>query len=229
MKALILKIFPFPEPGFNTSWKQALAHSPFRVKFLLSLGLLLLLAACIPSFFSFIQGRTGYAVYDPVLEFIRARNVSFSIFILIYTAIALTFINLISRPDKLMTCLQAFFFLMSMRIIILFCIPLEPSGTMIPLEDPLIGRFFYSGQAITRDLFFSGHVSTLFLLLLINPVVYSRWFIGIATVLVGLFLVMQHVHYTYDVLAAPIFAWISYKLASKGLFAAENPAVGKGE
>jgi hypothetical protein len=84
---------------------------------------------------------------------------------------------------------------------------------MVPLQDPFIGHFFYSNTVITKDLFFSGHVSTLFLIFLVNPIPQLRSFFFFSTILLAILILIQHVHYTVDVLAAPLFAWISFKTA----------------
>jgi hypothetical protein len=82
---------------------------------------------------------------------------------------------------------------------------------MIDLVDPISNDWVF-GQVIRKDLFFSGHVSAIWLvsLYLTRPSI-RRLFQGIA-VLNGVLLIGQHVHYSFDVLAAPFFAWASYKL-----------------
>ena len=47
--------------------------------------------------------------------------------------------------------------------------PLDPPPGMIVLEDPLVQLFGGASRPLTRDLFFSGHTSTMFLLFLAVP------------------------------------------------------------
>jgi membrane-associated phospholipid phosphatase len=84
---------------------------------------------------------------------------------------------------------------------------------MILLNDPFV-QFFGSGDVLTKDLFFSGHTATLFLLFLISEKKYLKIIFLLCTILVGIAVLLQHVHYTIDVLAAPFFAYASYKLAA---------------
>ncbi|HEX3079850.1 MAG TPA: phosphatase PAP2-related protein, partial [Puia sp.] len=66
---------------------------------------------------------------------------------------------------------------------------------------------------ITHDLFFSGHTTTVFLIFLCLKKKRDRIYALIASILLGIFLLGQHVHYTIDVLAAPIFTYVAYRLA----------------
>ena len=65
-----------------------------------------------------------------------------------------------------------------------------------------------------RDLFFSGHTATMTLLALAGRGRW-RWVLGGLTVAVGLLVLVQRVHYSYDVLAAPFFAGAAWWLAGR--------------
>ncbi len=100
------------------------------------------------------------------------------------------------------------------RIAAMWATPLEaPPGT-IPLLDPLV-RLFGPGKLLTKDLFFSGHTSTLFLLALTVPGRGWKALFLVCTAAVGISVLVQHVHYTVDVLAAPFFAYASARLAAR--------------
>jgi membrane-associated phospholipid phosphatase len=68
---------------------------------------------------------------------------------------------------------------------------------------------------VTKDLFFSGHTSTVFLLFLCLPGKIDKKLALIVTMIVGSLLLVQHVHYTLDVLGALLFAWIAFWTARK--------------
>jgi hypothetical protein len=42
-----------------------------------------------------------------------------------------------------------------------------------------------------------------------------RWALSLMTAAVGVLVLVQRVHYSYDVLAAPLFAWGAYWLAGR--------------
>jgi hypothetical protein len=93
---------------------------------------------------------------------------------------------------------------------------------MLALEDPLV-QLFGTGEVLTRDLFFSGHTSTSFLLVLLAPGRATRAFFLACSVAVAGCVLWQHVHYTVDVLAAPPFAFAAYALASRARAGARRP------
>lgn len=56
---------------------------------------------------------------------------------------------------------------------------------------------------LTRDLFFSGHTATTFLMLLyVMRAPRLRWWMGLAHVAVVVTLVYGHMHYTIDIIGA---------------------------
>ncbi len=63
---------------------------------------------------------------------------------------------------------------------------------------------------ISKDLFFSGHVATVFLLFLASSGWKYKFYFGLAAIVVAILILIQHVHYTIDVLLAPIFSIASY-------------------
>jgi PAP2 superfamily C-terminal len=89
---------------------------------------------------------------------------------------------------------------------------LNPPTGLIPLADPITNQF-YGKHYITHDLFFSGHTTTVFLIFLCLRKKSDRMYAFFASVLLGILLLVQHVHYTIDVLAAPVFTYAVYRLA----------------
>jgi len=98
-----------------------------------------------------------------------------------------------------------------MRMASLYLFTLEaPEGT-IPLRDPFLTVFAYGKEVYVKDLFFSGHVSTLCILFLVEERKIIRQVILILTLIVAVLLAWQRVHYTLDVLAAPIVSWLVFR------------------
>ncbi len=217
MKSLYTKVFPSPYSLSRTNWKIAFGNPFFPFKAISSLLLLISIGIFIPHFFNYIQHRPGVVLNDTFLNLFEPINVSWLIFPLLYLSLGLTFLNLIPLPELFIKGVQAYALLMLIRIACLYLVPLEPALHYLPLQDPLIGGAFYSQGLITKDLFFSGHVSTMVMICLINPAPAMRNLLICATLLVAGLILLQHVHYTIDVIAAPFFSWISVYLTRKFL------------
>ena len=212
MKSIVSLFFPASFINFRKDWKAAWQDVSFRWQSVITLVILLIIAAAIPHFFRYVQAKQGYPINDFVLNMLQVRDMSLFIFLLIYSVLLLAIINLVSNPQVLLKTLQAYCLLMLLRIVCMYFVPLEAEKAILPLQDPIIGLIIYAGTPITKDLFFSGHVSTMFLLFLVIPYRKLKYCFLLATMLVAVFILMQHVHYTVDVLMAPVFAWISYRI-----------------
>ena len=101
--------------------------------------------------------------------------------------------------------------LVAVRTIAMYSIPLNPPHHTIPLIDPFV-KYLGTGIQLNKDLFFSGHTATLFLLFLISENKILKRIFLICTIAVGLSVLIQHTHYTVDVIAAPFFAYGVYKI-----------------
>jgi hypothetical protein len=209
--------FLFPAQFFYTStnWKKAWSHKSFAIQSIITVIIGLLMTMYIPRYLNYIQSRPGHPVDDILLNVLQVRDMSLYIFILLYFVVLLMMINLIANPVLLLKVLQAYLLLVTVRFICIYLFPLEPAKTIIPLDDPILTTFFYKKATITKDLFFSGHTSMLALLVLAVPFRSLKYLFLASTLLVAVFLLMQHVHYTVDVIMAPVFAWLSYFIISK--------------
>lgn len=198
------------------TWSAAWQHSPFRYRLLLTLALLLLLVANLPPFFAWVQARPGAHLPDPLLALLPVQDVSWPIFLVIYLSVGVTLRYVLPRPYLLLRLLAAYWLMQVCRVILLALLPLEPPIGLLPLRDPIIDTFIYvAAGPITKDLFFSGHTATVVLLALgVEPGCRRQWLLAAAAV-VGLLVLVQHVHYTYDVVAAPFFAFCCYWLAGR--------------
>ncbi|MDF2433986.1 MAG: hypothetical protein JWP44_3617, partial [Mucilaginibacter sp.] len=75
--------------------------------------------------------------------------------------------------------------------------------------DPLTG-VFYGEANITKDLFFSGHTATLTLIMLCLEKRTDKIIAFFAVVTVAVLLLVQHIHYSIDILAAPVITYLCY-------------------
>jgi len=200
--------------NFRDQWRNALRNLKFRALLILAMVIITLIGILIHQFFNFIEARKGINITDILLRNLPVYNLALYIFILIYSAVIVAFIYILPFPLLMLRGLWAYCFLLMMRIGTLYLIPLEPDGMIIPLKDPFVEQFFYGEVLVTKDLFFSGHASTLFLLFLLVPPGPLKIYHFSVFMLVSMFLLLQHVHLSIDILAAPIFAFISFKLSS---------------
>lgn len=191
-------------------WEEKAFRSKLIAWFLVVAALLTFL----PFFFQFIQVRDGVHLNDPFLKILPARDFSIPIFLVIWSCALLLLISMIRDARILLNFMAAYSLLTLFRLITIYFLPMEPPENLIALKDPL-SNSFYGVSFITKDLFFSGHTSTLFLIFLSLGNRKFRVFSLIGTCLVGFLLLLQHVHYTIDVIFAFPFAYITYLLAKR--------------
>ncbi|MNT60082.1 hypothetical protein D3C72_1976390 [compost metagenome] len=110
-----------------------------------------------------------------------------------------------------LTALWSFIFLCIARIITISLVPLDPPTDIVHLSDPC-SIFFYHANVITKDLFFSGHTATVFLVALCLERKRDKMIAYVASGIIAVLLLIQHVHYTIDIIAAPFFMWICWYL-----------------
>jgi membrane-associated phospholipid phosphatase len=197
------------------NWKIAFLNSYFRNRFIISVTFLILILIGFASLLAFIETRQGHTFYDPILNFIKPRDVSDFIFFVTYSAAVVGFIYAITSPYKFLHFIQMYGALTLLRVVTLFFIPLEPPTAIIPLRDEFLNHTFYAGSEHLKDLFFSGHAATLFLFYFFTENKALKLAFLAAAIAVSVGVMVQHVHYSYDVIAAPIFAYIAYRVITK--------------
>jgi hypothetical protein len=201
---------PTPFHNWSTAWQD----SRFKAKLILTLLLTIGLLFSFQPFFHLIQQRVGANVNDFVIEKIPAKDLSLLIFISIWSTGLLCVITMFQNPRFMLLLLSAYFVVSISRFISIGLFPLEPPANLIPLVDPLSNQF-YGETYITKDLFYSGHTSTVFLMFLCLEKKWMKWIALLASILVGIGVLVQHVHYTIDVVAAPMLTYFFFWLVRK--------------
>lgn len=179
-------------------------------------------------FFQAIELREGFQINDILLSTLPAKDCSEAIFILIWSCVALATIRFLNNPMLFIVFLWSYVLLCLTRIITISLVPLNAPDGLIPLRDPL-SNYFYGQVFITKDLFYSGHTATLFLIFLCLEKKRDKLMVLLATAVVGLLLLVQHVHYSMDVLAAPFFAYFNVFCARKLLGTGKLYAIEKAQ
>lgn len=200
--------------GVRQQWQGAWQVPAFRRRTIAGLIIIIAILSSLPTFFQHIELRHGVQLSDLVLRQLAPHNVSLPLFIVIWAISAYYTYRAAQTPQLFLNFLWGYILVLIFRAITLTLIPLDPPSGLIPLVDPL-SNFFYGDKFVTKDLFFSGHTATVFLLCLNFRRPADRKVALIATVAVAVLLLIQHVHYTLDVLGGFLFAWIAYWLATR--------------
>lgn len=196
------------------SWKEFLKSKKNKTELVVTLILLAVVLASLANFLNFVEARQGVVLPDPILNLFNPIDLTWLIFALIYLSLISAIAALINNPKQLMFAIQLYVLMVVLRIIAMYLMPLEPPLKMITLNDPLV-EFFGTGQTLTKDLFFSGHTATLFILFLVSEKKVFKIIFLISTIAVAITVLLQHVHYTIDVFAAIFFTYACYKLIIK--------------
>jgi hypothetical protein len=191
--------------------KFRLSHRILSVTVLLLLGTVIW---ALPLFFGYVERRDGILLGDPFLERMPAGDFSIAIALLLYVPILWFTGRAIRQPLLFLHYLWAYAIMLCLRMICMWALPLEAPPGFLEIQDP-IQQFFYGGQEITKDLFFSGHTATVLMAALILPGPSERRILFATTIALAFFLLAQRVHYTVDVLVAFPAAWLSVWIAGR--------------
>lgn len=193
------------------TWRAQFSNRSSLLEVFLTLLLLLVTIRVCALVMNVIELRKGVSLPDPVLSSFEPMNLRWPIFVVLWGALLGSIYHLSHYPKFLIMSLQAGGLLLVFRTIALALVPLEPMTSIIPLNDPIVVGLG-TGKTVVKDLFFSGHTAMIFLCALAARS--SRWRILClaSTLAVGLGVILQHVHYSGDVYAAPFFAYASWRI-----------------
>ena len=201
------------------SWSEAWQLKSFRNKTFVALVLVAIILLLLPSFFAFIEQREGMVLQDFVLERLPAMDVSIPTFIIIWSVVILVFYRIYQNPSIFLVVAYGFILMCMARVLTISLLPLNPPPGLITLKDP-IANIAYGGKGIfiTKDLFYSGHTGNMFLFFLCLEAKWDKIIALAASFMVGILVMVQHIHYSVDVIAAFIFTYFIYLGAKKVAF-----------
>jgi hypothetical protein len=198
-------------PAFK--WKSAVNEKGFSAWLIITFLYLAMLVVFLNRFLPFINRRRGISLRDPLLAYLPPADLSIWIFSVIYLAMLMALLYLLSQPHLLLRTLIAAAIVYTVRIFTLYWVPLDPPSGCIPLADPFILHFAYGGILITKDLFFSGHTASMLLLVLAVDNRILKTFLAGALTAVMIMLLYQHAHYSIDIAGALIITPICWKVS----------------
>lgn len=189
------------------TWQNAWHNKAFRKNLIFGILLLIITLVFTYFFLNNIDYRSeGRILNDWILKKIPAKDVSGSIVFFMASAILLFISRCVTNPNMVVTFLLAFTLLLATRILTISTTRLIAPPELIIMNDP-IGDILYSSGFITQDLFYSGHTASLFLLYLCSYKKADRYYLLFSAIVIGVLLLIQHVHYTIDIVFAPFFAY----------------------
>ena len=196
------------------TWKSFLKNKKNLIEFVITAVIVTAVIIAFSHFLHFIEQRDGVILNDPILKMFNPIDLTWLTFALIYLSLIIFVITTFNKPDKLLIAFQAYGLMLIFRTIAMYLTPFEAPERILLLNDPFV-QFFAKGDILTKDLFFSGHTGTLFLVFLLAENRTLKTIFLILTILVGSAVLLQHVHYSVDVFVAPFVAFGAYKIIEK--------------
>ncbi|HEY6438239.1 MAG TPA: phosphatase PAP2-related protein, partial [Ignavibacteriaceae bacterium] len=181
-----------------TTWKVFLKNKNNLTEFIITMIVLIVVLISFSQFLNFIEQRDGVILSDPILKIHNPVDLTWLTFALIYLSLFLFIVTTINKPDRFLIALQAYGLMVIFRTIAMYLTPFAAPETSLLLNDPFV-QLFGEGKILTKDLFFSGHTGTLFLLFLLAENKVMKYIFLLFTLTVGTAVLLQHVHYSIDV------------------------------
>ncbi|TWR29444.1 hypothetical protein FPZ43_10870 [Mucilaginibacter pallidiroseus] len=207
----VIYVTPVDTPSIKRAWTNALQSQPKRMRILWGSICIAFILSLMPLFFKSIQKRQGIILHDGVLASLPSHDVSVPIFLIIWGMGLLILVRALYKPEIYINYVWTLVFVSLARMLAITCVALEPPVGLVNLVDPLTG-VFYGNASVTRDLFFSGHTATLVLVFLCLEKRNDKIIAFVAIIAVAILLMIQHIHYTIDILAAPLVVYIVFLL-----------------
>jgi hypothetical protein len=192
-------------------WKDELRNRSFLAESILTLATFVAVIRLIGYAMNFIDERAGVFLPDPILTQFKPVNVTWVTFGILWPSLIVAVCFLVHEPRRLVMAFQAAILVLLFRTGTLLLVPFEPMPSIIPLADPIIVNLS-TGKLVLKDLFFSGHTSVMFLAFLSASRTWLKPIFLIGTIAVAICILLQHVHYSCDVFAAPFFTYASWRI-----------------
>src|SRR3989344_8686002 len=195
--------------SLKNKYKLHFGHSGFLASFAFSI--LLLALALVFNFYAgvFASEKASNSVTDIVLSNIRVYGVDG---IFVYGSIILwIFVSLLLllNPGKIPFTVKSIALFVLIRSVFISITHIGPFPTQIAIDSNLLNKFSFAG-----DLFFSAHVGLPFLLALVFwDDLRLRILFIVSEIIFAAVVLLAHLHYSIDVLAAFFITFTIYRIA----------------
>src|ERR1035437_7945159 len=183
----------------RTNWRTYWSNKNNRTVFIFSFAIIVMVLFCFLRFLIFNENRKGVVFNDPILNLFSPIDLSIIIFTITYPMASFGVIAVLQKPELFVKVVQVYTILTLLRILTMYSVALEPPTAIIPLRDAILQSTFYTGRENLKDLFFSGHVSILFVFAFVLTNKKLKIVFTLAAITVGVLVLIQHVHYSIDV------------------------------
>ena len=155
--------------------------------------------------------RKGVRLEDKVLTLFPNYDFSFYVFLTLYVSLLTVIITHLNKPRVVFRVLEMHFLVAIVRQVCILLVALEPPAGLIVLRDMFLENTVYPpDNPLTKDLFFSGHVASIWIYFLCAERRLLRYGLAIATLFMSFMILSMRVHYTYDVYGAIFFTSLIY-------------------
>lgn len=192
-------------------WTVQLANKTFRRSLLLVPGLFIAYSSITQYLSNYIEARKGVRLNDAILNLFPAQDFSLPIFVLLYSSLLMLILTHLHKPKVIMRLIEMHFLVAIVRQVCILLVALEPPAGIIVLRDVFLENTVYPHNTpLTKDLFFSGHVASIWIYFLCAQHRYLKLAFLFATLTMAFMILSMRVHYSYDVLGALFFTSLIY-------------------
>lgn len=164
---------------------------------------------------NYVETRKGVLLSDEILYLFPSHDFSIYVFLVLYCSLSLVVITHLDKPRVILRIIEMHFMVAVIRQVCILMVALEPPAGMIVLRDVFLENTVYPHHSpMTKDLFFSGHVASIWLYFLCAERKWVKTILLPATVLMSFMILSMRVHYTYDVYGAFLFTTMLYFIPS---------------
>lgn len=200
------------------NWKRFVSRKNSLVELLFCIALFIFVTILFKKNLVSYEAIQGVKLDDILLNNIKTMDVSIYVFVILYTVVFYNYLFLFAYP-RLLVCFFIFYSsALLIRFTLLTFIHLEAPDYLRYLSDPMLDTITYNGYKITKDLFFSGHMVTIFCCYFAMPNRTIKNLFLVGSIALAILLIIQHVHYTIDLLGAYIAVFILYRIYFKKVF-----------